>query len=136
MSGLEADASPACGAVEGDAFARALADVDTRCCELASLLNRRELERVPSLFRSAVDDWLDARAAYDILASNEPPDSILLQATLRRLEAAHAVVHRLISRACMLSQRHAMLSDLEKICMILVVAAAAPSMEDVASTDV
>jgi hypothetical protein len=113
--------------VEGDAFARALADVDTRCSELAILLDGRDLEHVPSLARSAVDDWLDARAAYDLLASNEPPASVPREATLGRLEAAHAALHRLISRACMLSQRHAMLSDLERIGMVLVIAAAPPS---------
>jgi hypothetical protein len=91
MSGFEADAVFPRGAVESDALARALADVDTRCSELALLLDRRELEHVPSLVRSAVDDWLDARAAYDMLASNEPPASVPLEATLTRLEAAHTV---------------------------------------------
>lgn len=133
MTGFEAEVMSALAAVESDPFAQALADLDTRCAELAILVGRRELEHVPSVFRSVVDDWLDARAAYETLVSNEPPVSAQRETTLRRLEAVHAALHKLISLACMLSQRHATQSELEDICRILVTAA--QPMDGAASTD-
>ena len=126
MSGFDSETTTPPRATASVAFARAVTDVDTRCTQLTTLLDKHELEHVVHVARSAADLWLTGRAAYRRIVDHEPATSRPAEAARRRLDAAFLRLLDLVRRAHTLSRNIEAQSRLDDIRIELVTAAAHP----------
>lgn len=108
------------------AFRRAMTDVETRCNDLATLLDNHDFGQLEHTVRSAANLWLAGRAAYRRLVERDTEANPDVGAARQLLESTYLTLLNLLKRAHTLIDGHPARSMLDDVRITLVTAMAQP----------